>query len=611
VSFTEVDFNSVLLHAWKGELDFGQLLNCAEQLQTHSLAPLAAVLYQTWLRRNQTPYNHLVCFNLGTVLFNEGDLSGAKDVYIQAIQMAPAFAQPHFNLGLTYERMGQADAAITEWRWIDDNIPPNHSEHRSLLLLALNNLGRLLEANKQYASALDYLTKSLAIEPLQPDVLHHWIFLRERLCAWPVYASLPGIKPELMRQSTSALAMLSLSDDPEAQLSAARNFVKNKINSNVPTLASPKAYGHKKIRIAYCSSDFCLHPVAMLTAELFELHDRENFEIYGYCWTQQGHSPLRQRIIDAMDHFERIDTISDREAAELIRRHEIDILVDLQGQTLGARANLLAYRPAPIQITYLGLPATTGLPSIDYVIADRFLIPEEYADYYSEKPLYMPDVYQVSDRQRQNAPIPSRESCNLPPQGFVFCSFNNNYKYTPEIFDSWMNILRRAPDSVLWLLADNPWAEINLRNEAKTRGIDPERLIFASRASPDQYLARFAVADLFLDTFPFNAGTTANDALWMGLPVLTRSGRSFASRMAGALLTAADLSELVTDNMHDYEDKAVALAQEPDQCLRIKEHLQHVRSNGMLFDTPRFVQNLEQHFKRLIDELSPDQTSRR
>lgn len=604
VSFIEADFTSTLLYAWRGELDFGQLINYANELQANGQPPLAAVLYQTWLRRNQSPYNHLVYFNLGTVLFNAGDFPGAKEAYTQAIQLAPSFVQAHFNLGLVHERLGQVEAAIAEWRWIDDNVTPNIAEYRPILLSALNNLGRIFETRKQYAGALDYLTKSLALDPNQPDVIHHWVYLRERQCAWPVYAPISNINPELMRQSTSALAMLSLSDDPEQQLAAARNYVKNKINSNISALAPPKAYGHKKIRVGYCSSDFCLHPVAMLTAELFELHDRENFEVYGYCWTEQGHSPLRQRIMDAMDHFERINSMSDEDAAKLIREHEIDILVDLHGQTLGARANLLAYRPASIQITYLGLAATTGLPSIDYVIADRFLIPEEYAHYYSEKPLYMPDVYQVSDRRRQSAPVPSRESCNLPSAGFVFCSFNNNYKYTPEVFDAWMNILRRIPGSVLWLLADNPWAEINLRNEAKTRDIDPGRLIFASRVEPELYLARFAAADLFLDSFPFNAGTTANDALWMGLPVLTLSGRSFASRMAGALLTAAELPELITYDLRDYEDKAVALAQAPEQCLRLRGHLHSIRSGGVLFDTPRFVCNLEQHFKRLIAELS-------
>ena len=576
----EQDYPSVILDAWHGRLDFSQLVDHAERLAERGQSPLAVVLYQTWLQRHQTTYNHFAYFNLGVVLFNEGDISGARDAYLRAIQLAPDFIEPHFNLGVAYECLGQIDAAIAEWRWIDDHVSPDQTEHRRLLLMALNGLGRVLDERKHYFSAHGYLGKSLTIDPNQPDTLHHYIFLRQRQCAWPVYAPLAGVSLELMRESTSALATLSLSDDPEAQLAIARRYVKNKVRSDVKTLTPQRSYGHERIRVGYCSSDFCIHPVAMLMVELFECHDREHFEVYGYCWTREGDSPLRQRVIKAMDHFERINTLSDEAAARLIRDHEIDILVDLQGQTLGARANILAYRPAAIQVTYLGLPATTGLPSIDYIIADRFLIPESEVKFYSEKPLIMPDVYQVSDRQRQVAAIPSRSDCHLPADGFVFCSFNNNYKYTPEVFDTWMNILRRVPGSVMWLLADNPWAEANLKNEARTRDIDVNRLIFAQRVVPEQYLARYAVADLFLDTFPFNAGSTANDALWMGLPVLTRSGRSFSSRMAGALLTAARLPELITYDLRDYEDKAVALAQDSDRCRRLREHLREVRATG-------------------------------
>jgi predicted O-linked N-acetylglucosamine transferase (SPINDLY family) len=394
--------------------------------------------------------------------------------------------------------------------------------------------------------------------------------------------------------------MLSVSDDPEHQLAAARRFVAKKINSSVPKLANPKGYGHKRIRIAYVSSDFSNHPVSMLTVPLYELHDRSRFEVFGYCWSPEDGSPLRQRVMTAMDHFTRIDKMSDEAAAKLIRQHEIDILVDLQGQTAGARANLLAYRPAPIQITYLGLPATTGLPSIDYVIADRFLIPEDAAPYYSEKPLYMPDIYQVSDRKRAVGPAPSRASCALSENGFVFCSLNNNYKFTPEVFDVWMRILHRTPDSVLWLLADNDTAKANLLKEAQARGIDASRIVFAGRVAPENYLARYRAADLFLDTFPFNAGTTANDALWMGLPVLTYTGRSFASRMAGALLTAAQLPELITYNLHDYEEKAVSLATHPQECQRLRTQLNQVHETGALFDSPLFVKNLEDRLLQLV-----------
>jgi len=606
----EQDFTSALLRAWKGDLDFTQLIGFATQLEAANLGALAAVLYQTWLHRNsQSPYTYAIYFNLGVTLSNENDFVEAEIAYSQSIKLAPSFLQARLNLGMLFERMGQLDKAISEWRWVEQNswteqnISPAHPENRSMVLLATNHLARVMEGKKQFYEAVSFLNKSLAIDPNQPDVLHHWVHLRQKQCIWPVYAATPGVSLELMKKSTSALAMLSVSDDPVAQLAAARRYVDQKVVSNVPTLANPKGYRHAKLRIAYVSSDFCLHPVTMLTAELFELHDREHFEVYGYCWSPEDGSAMRQRVINSMDHFVRIHQMTDEVAARLIREHEIDILVDLQGQTSGARANLLAYRPAPIQITYLGLPATTGLPSIDYVIADRFLIPESAAPYYSEKPLYMPDVYQVSDRKRSVGPKPSRESCGLPAEGFVFCSLNNSYKYTPEVFDVWMNILRRTPGSVLWLLSDNLWAELNLYREAEARGIEKTRLIFASRVSPENYLARFAVADLFLDTFPFNAGTTANDALWMDLPVLTYSGRSFASRMAGALLTAAKLDELITYNLHDYEEKAVRLANNPDECRRLHKYLNEVHKGGVLFDTALFVCNLETRFKELVAGL--------
>lgn len=591
-----------LLFAWQGKLGFTALIDGASRLEALSLRPLAAVLYQTWLLRNPaSPYEHIVQFNLGATLSNENDLAGAEVAYRQAMRLAPGFLQPRLNLGTLLERLGKLDDAIEQWRWVVTHANAAAPDNKPLLVMAFNQLGRVLETKKQFDEASAMLTKSLALEPEQVDVLHHWISLRQKQCAWPTYIALPGVKPQFMKDATSALSMLSISDDPAAQLEAARRFVQKKVLMDAPRLANSAGYGHKKIRIGYCSGDFCLHPVSLLTVELFELHDRERFEVYGYCWSPLDGSQMRQRVIDAMDHFTRIDQMSDEAAAQKIRLDEIDILVDLQGQTAGARANILSYRPAPIQITYLGLPATTGLPSIDYVIADRFLIPESEAKHYSERPLYMPDVYQVSDRKRPVGVKPSRQECRLPEQGFVYCSFNNNYKFTPEVFDAWMRILKRVPGSVLWLLGDNPWSQANLCEEAVARGVDPERLIFAPRVSPENYLARYQAADLFLDSFPFNAGTTANDALWMGLPLLTLTGRSFASRMAGALLTAAGLESLITFNLKDYEERAVSLANQPEEMVRLRDQLREVHSGGVLFDTPRFVRNLETQLLALVN----------
>jgi predicted O-linked N-acetylglucosamine transferase (SPINDLY family) len=589
------DYADTLLLAWRGELDFARVIEHAEKLQRHDRAALAAVLYQTWLQRNHSPYDGYAWFNLGVLLADEGDVTAARDAYLHAIERSPRLFQARVNLGLMFERLGQFDEAVTQWRLVEDEARADEADAdaRTTLIAAFNNLGRLLEIRKQYSSALLALDKSLSLNPAQPDAIHHWVFLRARQCLWPVYRPFAQVTEEAMRAATSALAMIALSDDPEAQLAAARHYTARKLPTPFAPLAPAEGYQHTRLRIGYASSDLCQHPVAMLTAELFELHDRERFEIYTFDWSPEDGSELRQRIIAASDHFLRIDKLDDEAAAQLIRSHEVDILIDLQGQTSGARVAILARRPAPVQITWLGLPATCSLPGVDYVLADRFLIPEASAQYFSEKPLYLPNVYQPSDRRRPVGPALTRAECGLPETGFVFCCFNNNYKYTADLFAVWMRILTRTPGSVLWLLADNPWARANLVHQLDLHHIARERVIFAERATPDVFRARLAVADLFLDTFPFNAGTTANDALWMALPVLTCAGRSFASRMAGALLTAAGLDELITTNFADYEEKAVALAHAPADCQRLHARLGEVKAHGALFDTPRFVRDLE------------------
>lgn len=598
---TQADFIEYMRRIWLGQLEFVDLVTYADTLNGQPW--LTAALYRTWVQRIRSPFNGIAWFNLGVVLFGEGDAEGGREAYQKALEITPRFPQAMANLGLVFERLGNPEAAIEQWSKVEEIANPDVPDERQVLIASLNNIGRLQENLKQYAPACAALEKSLTLNPDQPDAIHHLVFLRQKQCRWPIYDPVGQATAEMFRQHTSALAMLNISDDPEAQLAAALNYSRRKIPSGLPQLAPAHGYQHDKIRIAYCSGDFCTHPVAMLTVELFECHDKSRFEIYAFCWSRDDKSPLRQRILNAVDHYIRVHGMDDVAIARLIREHEIDILVDLQGQTSGAKTTMLAHRPAPIQITYLGLPATTGLPCVDYVIADRFLIPEEYARFYSEKPLYMPDVYQVSDRKRESSPAPTKKSCGLPGRKFIFCSFNNNHKYTLEVFTTWMNILRRVPNSVLWLLADNPWAKENLKKEAAAQGVDPERLIFAERASPPDYLARYLVADLFLDTFPFNAGTTANDALWMGLPVLTLSGRAFAARMAGALLTAAGLPELITEDLQAYEEKAVALAQDSKAHKALRQKLAQARETSPLFDTTKFTQNLEAQYSQLLTSL--------
>ncbi|HEX8544860.1 MAG TPA: tetratricopeptide repeat protein [Pseudomonas sp.] len=570
-----------------------QLLSIADRLNGASRLADVAALYHCWLQKCQSSINYIIQFNLGVTLSNLGQLAGAESAYRAAIAQNPEFAQAWFNLGTLQERQLQPQDALATWQSMLDDKRVDAQESRELYLMVCNNLGRLLEQTRQLQAAEAILRISLEVDPAQPKVIQHWVHLRQKQCVWPVYQPPAGLTHGDLLKASSPLALLAGSDDPGLQLAAAVHFVRERVNVRVPALAPSQGYAHQKLRIGFLSSDFCLHAVSLLTVELFELIDRERFEVYGFCWSREDGSPLRERVKNAMDHFVRIVDMDDATAARCICAHEIDILIDLHGLTSGARADIPAYRPAPVQMTYLGFPGSTGLPGIDYVIADRYLIPDSVKPYFSETPLYLAQIYQCSDRQRPVAPLPTRDACGLPRNRFVFCSFNNNYKFNEEVFDCWMRILQRAPDSVLWLLADNAWAQANLCARAQRHGVDPARLLFAPRVAPPEYLARYSAADLFLDAYPFNAGTTANDALWMGLPVLTRSGRTFASRMAGSLLTALELPELITTTLAEYEERAVELATQGELLSGLRQRLQEGRASSPLFDTPRFVRDFE------------------
>lgn len=580
-------------------LDAFQVIAAGDRLCATQGPQQAAALYQQWLAGSASPMRHVVQFNLG-VLYGQLQLHAqAETAYRAAITCKPDFAQAWFNLGATVERLGRKEHALTIWQSMLDHplVTPTHQ--KDLYLLVVNGMGRLLEEMRQYDRSESKLFASLLAEPQQPKVIQHWVHLRQKQCSWPVFTPVPGLGHGEVLKATSPLAMLSASDDPGLQLATSIRFITEKVNLRVPRLAPEKGYKHHKLRIGFLSSDFCLHAVSLLTVELLELLDRERFEVYGFCWSREDGSALRARVVKSFDHYVRIADLDDASAARAIREAEIDVVVDLQGITSGARPDIIAHRPAPVQITYLGFPGPTGHPCIDYVVADRFLIPDAERPFYTETPLYLPHVFQCSDRQRPVAPLPSRADCGLPEEGFVFCSFNNNYKFTEEVFASWMRMLKAVPGSVLWLLADNPWSQASLTRRAGEHGVDPARLLFAPRVSPEQYLARYTAADIFLDAYPFNAGTTANDALWMGLPVLTRSGRTFASRMAGSLLTALDLPELITTSLADYEARAIEIATDLALHADLKQRLKAGRTQSPLFDMPRFVQDFGDAVERV------------
>jgi len=356
----------------------------------------------------------------------------------------------------------------------------------------------------------------------------------------------------------------------------------------------------EKIRVGYLSTDFRDHPVGRLLPEFFVRHDRKTIEVFGYSLGVEDSGTLRQRIRNACDAFIDLHHMSNADAARRIQADKIDILIDLTGPTVGSRQEILALRPAPVQVSFLGWPATMGADFIDYIIADPFIVPRDQQEFYSEKIVHLPDCYQPSDPQRPvPAKIPSRMECGLPEEGFVFCSFNNPTKITPDMFELWMRLLQRVEKSVLWLYCKSKQTIENLTRFAEAHGINANRIIFASVAQYEPYLGRLQAADLFLDTTPYNAGATCNDALWAGLPILTCSGETYISRMAGSLLTAAGLPELVTYSFADYEALAVRLATEPGLLKSYKERLVRNRNSMPLFDMQRFAANLERAYREI------------
>ncbi|QCP12286.1 tetratricopeptide repeat protein [Pseudoduganella umbonata] len=590
----------VILRAKQGVLPLGELFEGAQALQAANEPQQAANLYKVWLEHTHSPLAFAAWFNLGVVQAEIGDDAAAEVSYGKAILQNPGFIEPRLNLGTLCERRGRPDDALSTWQAILDEVPES-AEHMPLKLQAINNIGRLLENLKRLPEAAAWLTRSLELKPDQPKVLTHWIHLRQKLCRWPVYQPFGDVTPEIMRECTSSLATLAQAHDPAEQLAASRRYIDEKVPGGVRAqLAPTEGYPHKRMRIGYLSSDLCSHAVSILTAELYELHDRERVEVYAFSWSREDNSPLRARVVGAMDHYIRIDHMTDEEAARCICENEIDILVDLHGLTSGARVSILSYRAAPVQLTWLGFPGTTAIPGVDYVIADDFVLPPELEPFFTEKPLRMPQTFQINDRQRKIAPPPRRIDNGLPEDKFVFCCFNSNFKIGPDVFAAWMRILQQVPDSVLWVVADVEGTKDNLWREAAACGIGPDRLIFAGRVVPADYLARFQLADLFLDTAPFNAGTTASDALWAGLPVLTWSGRTFSSRMAGSLLHAVGLPELVTHTLADYEAVAIALGNDRARMLALRQRLAANLGTSALFDTPRFVRDYEDLLETVV-----------
>jgi protein O-GlcNAc transferase len=516
--------------------------------------------------------------------------------YDKALNLQPNYHEAWSNKGGALKELKRYDEAIA---CLDRalSLQPDYHE-------AWTNKGVSLHELKRYDEAIACYDKALNLSPNIDWIYGDLVDVKLKICNWLDLTTQSEIISKKVMANEKVLqpfSLLTLIDDGLLHKKSSEIATKFKYPFNSILGEIPKYPKGEKIRIGYFSADFKNHPVAFLMAELFELHDRSNFEIYAFSLVNACDA-MRERLQKAFDHFIGVDGMSDVAVAKLAREHSIDIAVDLSGFTKDARTGIFSHRAAPIQVNYLGYPGTMGANYFDYIIADKTLIPLDSQSHYSEKVVYLPNSYQVNDRNRLISDRQfTRQELGLPEEGFVFCCFNNNFKILSSTFEVWMRILKAVEGSVLWLLQDNPQAVENLKKEAHKKGIDIRRLVFADRVPLSEHLARHRFADLFIDTLPYNAHTTASDALWTGLPVLTLQGNSFAGRVASSLLNAIELPELITYNQEEYEAMAIELAKNHEKLASIKKKLESNRLTAPLFDTPFFTRNMEAAYNEMME----------
>jgi protein O-GlcNAc transferase len=591
-------------------------------LQNEGKLEQAQAVFELFL--THIPNEGVALYSLAVVLMERFGAERALPVVERGVQVASGFAPIWYAAGAVQQRLGLREAAIASYEKALE-LKPDYVE-------ALINSGTLYREQLNHHAAIDRFNRALALKPdhlnamsnlaimltefkrpqeavamferllqLKPDFdygVGSICYERMHQCDWSHFDSdvakiLEGIAAG--KPIAKSLGVMSITDDAAVHHQCAEIFAGHRYAPRHAPLWTGQRYKHDRIRIAYVSPDLREHPVGHLMAGIFERHDKTRFETIAISIGANDNSRLRQRMVDTFDHFIDARMMESGKIAKLMREMEVDVAIDLAGFTADSRSEVFGMRPAPVQVNYLGYPGTMGTQYMDYVIADRHVIPPEHARHYNEKVVYLPDAYlpaasglKISDR------TPTRAECGLPEEGVVFCSFNHDYKIAPHVFHVWMNLLRQVPGSVLWLMSRSPLSQENLRKEATARGIDPNRLVFAQRVPMvEDHLARYRQADLFLDTHPYNAHTTCADALMAGLPVVTCMGGAFPSRVAGSLLHAAGIPELVTTSLADYEALALSLARDPQRLAGLKAHLRATQATSALCDADAFTRNLE------------------
>jgi predicted O-linked N-acetylglucosamine transferase (SPINDLY family) len=563
------------------------LNNLAISLQSSHRLDEAVALYREALAAQ--PDLAAANANLGDALRLLGRDGEAATHYERALAVTPGAAALWVSLGLCRHTLGNAVEARGAFERALAAEPENAH--------ALVNLAALFNAEQRFEDAQPLLEKALALQPGFAEAANLLLYVRQQLCDWRDL-------DRLFEEQRAALArpgappvtphnLLALPYSPAELLQAARKWAASHAPRSEPMPRRRPSPVDGRLRIAYLGPDFRAHPLANLLTEVIESHDRSRFEVYAYSLATEDRSPAQARFAAAFDRFVDIRGESAEASARRIAADEIAVLFDTSGYVIGARSEIFALRPAPIQVNCIGFPGTLGSDCYDYILTDAFVTPPAQQVNFSERFMLLPHCYLPGDRKRAMAAVPSRADCGLPREGFVFCCFNGSYKILPAVFERWMRLLSAVPGSVLWLLGSNAQAAENLRYEAECRGVEPQRLVFAPRVPLPEHLARHALADLFLDTLPCNAHTTANDALYAGLPLITCAGETFASRVSGSQLRAIGLPELVTESLDDYEARALALARDRALLAAYRERLNANRGTAPLFDTASYTKALE------------------
>jgi predicted O-linked N-acetylglucosamine transferase (SPINDLY family) len=560
---------------------------------THGRQGVCA-LYEGWIRTHPGhPLLHVMHFNHGVLLGESGDLPAALNAYNESIRDRPDFLPGYINLASILDRLNAGELAISYWTHVVNATQSIQADAIQNRLMAMKQIVRVRQSMGQYHQSDDFLRQAIEIAPYQSDSLQQWLALRQRDCQWPVIAPLAQLSQADILQRMAPLTATVYADDPWHHLGAACRYSREDVGWPKDFFCDADFSDHARaedgrLRIGYLSSDLRNHAIGYLMAEMFEHHDHTRVETTALYCGHGGEDMMMTRIKGAIDHWVDISALSDQEAAATIRARRIDILVDVNGHTRDSRTRLVAMRPAPIIVNWLGYPGTMGSPYHHYIIADDDIIPERYEKYYTEKTVRLP-CYQPCQRQREVGPSPSRADYGLPEGVFVYCTFNGPHKLSPYCFERWIEILRRVPDSVLWMMSATP----HIQAMAQRHGIDPARIIPAHATSNPNHLARYALADLFLDSAPYGAHTTGSDALWTGTPVLTMRGRSFASRVCASLVRAAGLEDFIATDPRDYVERAVAYGLDRARLQPYRARLLANRDHCVLFDMALLTKTLE------------------